>query len=57
MSAERDISGLSQRELWGSIGGRCAFGTMEWYCCLPAGHEGPHESEPLVARLAGSEAP
>lgn len=30
-----------------SIGGRCSFGTMDWYCVLAAGHDGPHESDIL----------
>jgi hypothetical protein len=25
----------------------CSFGTMDWYCILPEGHEGPHESVTL----------
>lgn len=28
----------------GSIGGQCSFGTMDWYCVLPANHDGPHKS-------------
>ena len=25
----------------------CGYGTMEWYCCLSEGHDGPHRSHPL----------
>jgi hypothetical protein len=32
-----------------SNGGQCDFGTMDWYCCLADGHDGPHQSEPLAA--------
>lgn len=28
--------------------GRCDYGTMEWYCVLRDGHDGPHRSEVLV---------
>ena len=24
----------------------CSFGTMDWFCCLPEGHEGSHSSGP-----------
>lgn len=34
----------------------CDFGTMDWCCCLQAGHDGPHQSEPLLP-LAGSDIP
>lgn len=35
----------------------CPFGTMDWYCALPAGHDGPHQSAPLTAETEAKAKP
>lgn len=35
----------------------CPYGTMDWYCALPAGHDGPHMSDPVPPPFPRASAP